>query len=132
MATDGVTLRFLAPSTPLSINKANSMHWAARKRYLKPWREAVRYAWLGNPSAKALAGIPCDVYLELPFPQNRRRDPHNYVGTMTKAIVDELVGAGAWPDDTADWVHTFEPVLIVGHQVTIRLLPKAPHPTDPR
>jgi len=31
----------------------------------------------------------------------RRRDPHNYMPTV-KAIIDGLVDAGVWPDDTPE------------------------------
>jgi hypothetical protein len=49
----------------------------------------------------------------LTFPRNARRDPHNYVGTVVKKLVDTLVGLGVVPDDTADWVTVIEPELRV-------------------
>ena len=34
-------LTFVAPTRPLSVNKGNQTHWAARKRLLDPWKEAA-------------------------------------------------------------------------------------------
>ena len=49
----------------------------------------------------------------------------NYVGTVVKAIVDGMVDAGCWPDDTAEWVEIRQPVLVVGGDglVTVRINP---------
>ena len=55
---------------------------------------------------------PSTVEVFIPFTTNRRRDPHNYVGTVVKWIIDGLVYAGAWPDDTPEWVTVLEPVLV--------------------
>lgn len=42
-----------------------------------------------------------DLTVDLDVRGNRRRDPHNYHATM-KPIVDRLVQAGLWPDDTPE------------------------------
>jgi hypothetical protein len=54
---------------------------------------------------------PSVVMVEIPFNMVRTRDPHNYCGTVVKAIIDGLVLAGAWPDDTPDQVGHMEPFL---------------------
>lgn len=130
-----VELRFPVPNRPLSINEANSMrHWAAKKRRLDPWKDAVKTAWLDAQSYHwIIRDKPTLVEIEIPFDIKRRRDPHNYTGTIVKTVVDALVTkkkggevtwAGAWPDDTPEWIETAEPVLTEGDEVVIRLIPR--------
>src|SRR5947209_6638907 len=95
----GLELRFPSPGTPLSENASRRMHWAARSRYLQPWRDAVGWAWLQNRAYWwKVKGVPCTVEVEFAFKQNRRRDPANYICTV-KAIVDETVSLGIFKDD---------------------------------
>lgn len=88
-------------------------------RELSQWRDAAFYAWkearLG-PAGGAL-GQPCEVRIEIGFHQNRTRDPHNYVGTVCKSVIDGLVKAGLWPDDNPEWVTVVEPVLVIHERV---------------
>lgn len=110
-------IEFDAPTTPVSTNRANRLHWAHRHRLLKPWRYAAFDATIKAPlsSIRSLASHEkLVVTVHLPFKTNRRRDPHNYVGTNVKAIVDGLVDAGLLVDDTAEYVQVNEPVLAVG------------------
>jgi hypothetical protein len=82
---------------------------------MKLWKEAAFWCWKHQrygDAAEAL-GQPATVLIELGFHTNRRRDPHNYVGTVCKAIVDGLVLAGLWEDDNPKWVTLHEPVLTV-------------------
>jgi crossover junction endodeoxyribonuclease RusA len=101
-------LTFVAPTRPLSVNE--KVHWAAARRRLAPWRSLTRQAFLlaGSPSLP-----PSTVTVTVPFSRNARRDPHNYVAPLVKALIDELVQAGAWPDDDPTWVTVIEPVLVV-------------------
>ena len=48
---------------------------------------------------------PCYVRVTFPVNDNRRRDSDNPAPTV-KAIVDGLVLAGVWPDDSPEWVET--------------------------
>lgn len=67
---------------------------------------------------------PCVVSVALPVKDKRRRDPHNYFATV-KPIVDGLVDAGLWPDDTPEWVTTVEPTLVPGAtSVVVTLTPR--------
>lgn len=117
-----LTLRFEAPSTPLSINKANRMHWAAKKRELDPWREQVAWAWLQErKNWSSVKGEPCIVQVVLPFRTKQRRDPHNYTGTVVKALVDTLVKQGVWPDDTPEWVTVADPICEIGTEARVIL-----------
>ena len=113
-----MTLEFPAPCHPWSINQERQKHWSWRNEKVGLWRDAAFYA------AKA-AGIGplerCEIRVTLPVRDNRKRDPHNYGGAV-KAIVDGLVHAGLWPDDTAEWVTVAEPRLRKGGQVVVQLL----------
>lgn len=57
--------------------------------------------------------VPIAVQVTLPFRSGRRRDPHNYTGTVVKAIVDGLKDAGLVPDDTPEWVTVLDPIIQV-------------------
>lgn len=109
-------------------------HWAAKRRRLDPWKEATQWAWIAaKPYQWKVRGCPTLVEVEIPFADVRRRDPHNYTGTIVKTIVDALVTKtvkgqtlweGAWPDDTPEWVETAEPILTKGSEVVVRLTPR--------
>lgn len=122
-------LRFPIPENPLSINRAK--HWAKTRRLLAPWRDAVGWAWnTTRRGRREITNVPCDVYVTIPFDvtpgqwEGKRRDPHNYVGTVCKAIIDQLVEQGAWPDDTPEWVTVHEPTLVRGNEVVVSLVPR--------
>lgn len=104
---------FSAPTPLLSVNQR--VHWSKRARVTKEWRAAAHWGVrrLGT-SADYRDLPPCRVLVELPVPDRRRRDPHNYTSTIVKAIVDGLVDAGCWPDDTPEFVTVDEPRLIPG------------------
>lgn len=112
---DTLTATFMAPTLPLSINKAHSLHWSARRRQTNPWRDfatMMTRTWrLGV--WKGWEAQPVTVQLALEFRTGARRDPHNYVGTTVKAFVDGLVSGGLIPDDTPEWATILEPVLEV-------------------
>lgn len=106
-----IRLTFSAPDELLSMNKRRHRMEAAR--IAAEWRRAA-----GTYARQARRGRrghlpPCTVTVHLPVKANRRRDPHNFFPTV-KPIVDGLVDAGLWPDDTPEWVTTTEPVLEVG------------------
>lgn len=50
----------------------------------------------------------------------RRRDPHNFAPTL-KHVIDGLVDAGLWPDDTPEYVRTLEPALAVRRDRLVRI-----------
>jgi len=120
-------LTFPAPNRPLSINQTNRMHWAERRRVLKPWKDIAALTWKqqGRAVAAELDGQKVLVVVSLPFATKARRDPHNYIGTVVKAIIDGLVAAGMKPDDTPEYIRVAEPALVVSKdaQVRIRLEP---------
>lgn len=71
---------------------------------------------------------PCTVRVTIPFPVNRRRDPHNYTGTVVKAVIDGLVRAGLWPDDNPNWITVLDPELVVGSTVFVHIAPREDAP----
>lgn len=100
---------FDAPDKALSMNER--LHWAAKAERVAAWRHATNIqarAQLLEPRGLG----PSLVQVSLRFPHARRRDPHNYVATV-KPIIDGLVDAGVWPDDTPEHVRTLEPTLHV-------------------
>lgn len=93
------------------------------------WRDRAYFAWVEQfpgegPSGRSIP--PAEVFVTLPFPNRRRRDPINFAKTV-KHIVDGIQMAGAWPDDTPDWVTQHIPTLTIvpGGQVLIRVIERA-------
>lgn len=130
-----VDLTFTAPTTPLSINRANGMHHGARRRLLKPWHDAAWATGRNHRSQAARTPVgrlvePITVQVVLPFRTANRRDPHNYTGTVVKAVVDGLKDAGLVPDDTAEWVTVLDPEILVVRDksepltATVRIRPR--------
>lgn len=104
-----VVLRFPAPESRCpSMNDRE--HWTVANSRKLLWQQAAYYAAVG---AKARDLPRCEVSIELPVKGNRRRDPHNLFPTV-KHLVDGLVQAGVWRDDTPEYVRTVEPTLVVG------------------
>lgn len=122
-----LTMSFPAPAEPLSENAAIRLHWAARKRVTTPWRDLAitmtrmalaRYA----REREVWPTQPVEVRMALPFRMARRRDPHNYVGTVVKATVDGMVRGGLIPDDSPEWATIAEPTISIQKDKTRPLL----------
>ncbi len=116
---------FPAPAELLSLN--DRTHWAAKSESVAAWRRAAYYAacadWPVGEAARTEileAGV-WEVKVVLPVPDRRRRDPHNFVATV-KPVVDGLVDAGLWPDDTPEYVTVPEPQLIKGATAVLVVL----------
>jgi hypothetical protein len=120
-------LTYTAPTRALSENESRRLHWASRKRRLDPWALVTAAAWRSADDAErdTLSGKRIAVHVSIGFPRGGRRDPHNYVGTVVKTIVDALVRAGMCEDDTPDYIEVREPKLKVDktEQVMIFLEP---------
>lgn len=114
--TTTMLVEFQAPNVPPSINTLKGMHHRVWSSKLQPWRDL---AWVTTRNRVVRGNVPwlghraVRVQVELPFAKNARRDPHNYTGTVVKAIVDGVVKAGLVPDDTAEWVEVLDPVLTI-------------------
>ena len=115
-------LRFRQPLAPASINQLAGRGWRARHTALAPWRDAVavhmREFVLGHLDVlldvvEVEYDWPLTIKATLQFATNRRRDPHNFVGTTLKAMIDGLVVANFVPDDDPRYIVVEEPALEV-------------------
>jgi Holliday junction resolvase RusA-like endonuclease len=98
------------------------MHWGQRSRLVNAWHEATHWAWKSVPhnTREQWKDVPARVTMSIPFPVQRRRDPSNYL-VVCKAVIDQLVKEGLWPDDTAEFVTVMEPLLTSGKSAWILL-----------
>lgn len=132
-------LTFPAPTPARSENYLRGKHWARVRRELKPWKEAAAWALRMVPRAERelVENKPCVVEVTIPFATAQPKDPHNYVDTVVKAIVDGIkteyvtyggkrieATAGLWPDDGPEWVTVKEPVCVKGGDVVVRVIPR--------
>jgi hypothetical protein len=87
------------------------MHWAVKRKRLEPWRVIL----LATIKAQEIQAInePVNIKVSLSFKKKVRRDPHNYVGTVVKKIVDTIVESGIIPDDTAEYVTVIDPEILI-------------------
>lgn len=120
-----IVLEFEAPADPVSMNDKDNRAFGRAKQ---AWRDTAYYRWIeahpGVGPKGRRAPTPAVVRVTLPFASSRRRDPINFARTV-KHIVDGLVMAGAWPDDTPDYVTQELPTLVVGQlPVVVRLSPR--------
>lgn len=124
-------LRYSLPERAKSINELKGRHWTVTFKAMQSWRDAVGWAWKLSPASERaeLAGKKVRVRMTIPFDCSERqwtgkkRDPHNYVDTVVKATVDQLVKQGAFPDDSHEYVTVDEPVLVRGKEVVVELVP---------
>jgi crossover junction endodeoxyribonuclease RusA len=126
-------LTFFQPAQRISMN--DRMHWGRKSKLTTLWRHAAGNALIhsGVPFGYSPErdGIqvaehlpPCYVRVTFPVPDNRRRDADNPAPTV-KAIVDGLVDAGLWPDDTPEWVETLGSRFEKGAtEVVVELIPR--------
>ena len=115
-----IVLQFPAPAPLLSMNTKQDR--TSRKHH-QAWRDAAYYRYIEahpgvGPKGRALG--PCVAHISLPIESARRRDPANFQATV-KPIIDGIQRAGAWPDDTPDWVDQRNPSFHKGTDVIIRL-----------
>jgi crossover junction endodeoxyribonuclease RusA len=110
-----MSFEFPLPAKLLSMN--DRMHWRPKAALTEVWRSATTHGALAEyqrrrrstPVTRPLP--PSIVRIALPVSTAARRDPHNYFATV-KPIVDGLVDAGLWPDDTPEHVSVVEPTLV--------------------
>ena len=118
---------------PWSTNKDRNLNPYQRAKLIKSWKSDTAAAWMtvsrddqdtycegrvyapGDPNVVggyALHFPPTIIQVEIGFTTSRKRDPHNYCGTVLKAVIDALVNKGLWPDDTPEYIGHREPILI--------------------
>jgi len=110
-------MAFDIPDAPWSTNDDRRMHPLERHGRIQRWKEAT--AWYVKKYRIGPVPSKIVVHVRIPFGSKRKRDPHNYCGTVVKAVVDGLVLAGVVPDDTPEWVGHREPTLAVGGPVVV-------------
>lgn len=105
-------MEFTAPAPPISMNEGDT--WRVRAA-AAAWHEAAYFHWCERFPSKGPTGrrFPeAEVFVSLGFPRGRRRDPINFAKTV-KHIVDGIKDAGAWEDDTLEFVTQHIPTLRV-------------------
>lgn len=108
MSTSEWVLTFEAPAPLLSMNQKPSRTITEWKM---AWRDTAYYRYIEmfpgvGPKGRALP--PCAVHILLPCRTKVRRDASNFQATA-KPIVDGIQRAGAWPDDTDEYVDQLNP-----------------------
>ena len=101
-----------------------------RAKIVKAWKDDTIYGFLTLTHAErnTYKGTnaffpPSIIQLTIGFAKKRRRDPHNYCGTVLKAVIDGLVLRRAWPDDTAEWIGHREPILVLADHTKVSIWP---------
>ena len=126
MISDDVVLSFVPPAKPISMNEGDS--WKVRGASAE-WRDAAfwhyvewctQHGHLGPSQRRYVNGAR--VHVVLPFATERRRDAINYAKTV-KHIVDGIMLAGAWLDDTAEYVEQNIPTLARQDLCVVRISP---------
>ena len=99
--TATVTLTFKVPDDQwLSSNQR--LHWAPKGKRTKWLRDyAARRIWISKPSAPYKNGARITAHIG--YASNTKADPNNAAPT-TKALIDGLVEAGMFIDDSHEWV----------------------------
>jgi Holliday junction resolvase RusA-like endonuclease len=120
-----IALVFPVPHEPRSVNKMPSSRGGriGLSKERAKWRDTAEAYAADYPDLMAGLG-PSTVQVSIPFSNERRRDPHNYTGTVVKWIIDGLVRAGVWADDNPKYVTVLDPVLVIGNEVTVTIRPR--------
>ena len=118
-ASPVIVLSFKSPGKAVTSN--SRAHWAKKRTMLKPWLLLTRSSWID--AGRPVNVGPSTVAICFGVPDRRRRDPSNLMPTQ-KAIVDELVRCGLWPDDTPEYVTEHMPTIEISGLVTITIQPR--------
>lgn len=107
-----IAIRFFAPIAPWSQNQERRMHWSWRAERQAAFKEATAMALRKFGTAELRADIDeaerVHIQIHILFSTNRRRDCHNFVSTVGKAVVDGIVMAGWIVDDSDEYVEAVE------------------------
>ena len=117
-----IVITFTPPTKPISVNQLQGKHWTAASVAKNKWvNEGVKAGLEHTDDFDAFRGHRIEITVAIPFPDKRRRDPHNYTGSVVKALTDGFTRSGALvPDDNQTWVSIQDPVLYKGEEVRVR------------
>lgn len=120
------TIQLEAKPRPWSTNQDRKINPYLRSEIKNVWKDAARLAYRKYRMQYGITGyLPgkAIITVTIPFTKKATRDPHNYCGTVLKAIVDGLVAAKLAPDDSPEYVGHREPILVVdrGAFPTVRI-----------
>lgn len=100
------------------------LHWAAKARSTKEWREWSRIATLAALRSSGIADeFPLRKVVVEPtfiFTTNRRRDDDNLIASL-KPVLDGIVDAGVVDDDSRDRLSLATPIVRIGRRKAVRL-----------
>ena len=112
-------IEFRSPGRAVTANSRE--HWARKRKLLQPWLLSLRAAWIDADRPVNIGASTVQICFGVP--DKRRRDPSNLMPTQ-KAIIDELVRLGLWPDDTPEYVTEHMPTIEISGLVTITIQPR--------
>lgn len=115
-----IVIRFPPPAPTLNMN--DRKHWAAKAKAAAAWREAAGWAAHDAANNGLQRNQPFSV-VQLVIPVRSlkvRRDPSNWYPTV-KAVVDGLVDAGVFADDSSKHLATVEPEFKQGGYVEVHI-----------
>lgn len=118
-----VSFTFKPTAKPWSTNADRNLSPHERAELIRTWKTDAKLHYTNHMNRlKVRRGLqPGSVQVTIPFNRKPTGDPHNYCGTVMKAIIDGLVHAGAWPDDTPEYVGHTEPILIKGDLCVVEI-----------
>jgi len=124
-----IRLEIPNPVPPRSVNKIGRQNYWVQHNNSKPWRhttELVCRSWKHSHTDawRRHVRIPARVQTIIGVNASRRRDPANFMPTVVKPIVDGLVDAGLWPDDTPDWVRESLPTFAIADRTLVLIHPR--------
>lgn len=113
MREPGKAPRYWATYQSWSTNEDRKQHFMARQEIKNMWLNGATHAaqqW--RQRTRYYGPLPYTVVqIKFYLANARQADPHNYCGTVLKAVVDGLVKAHFWPNDTAMYVGHRESLL---------------------
>lgn len=122
------TVRMPRPSAAWSTNDDRNLNQYKRHDLVTVWKAITQLTWANYCNRRRMPRNLGEslIRVTIPFDTNRRRDPHNYCGTVVKAVIDGMVLAGAWTDDTHEYLEHLAPVLVVDKKgdVVIDIFPR--------
>lgn len=114
---------FIPTEKAWSTNQDRNLAPHARAKLIKAWKAETRYHYVSymNRLRRPHNLRPGSVQVTIPLARKPTGDPHNYCGTVLKAVIDGLVLGGAWPDDGPEYVGHTEPILIKGKVCVVEI-----------